>query len=94
MNVDVITREDLDGFKSELIRVFESKLDLIGQRHEFLTGEEVKELLDISTGTLQNYRIRGILNFAKVEGKIFYLYADVQKMIYDRLQAPRTTSKR
>jgi len=82
MEIEFITKTDLEQLKSELLSEISQLLSKSSPTFkEFLTGKEVKELLGISTGTLQNYRITGKLYYSKVEGKIFYAYADIQKLI-------------
>lgn len=47
----------------------------------FLTGEEVCELLKLSTRTLQEYRSNGTLAYYKIGGKILYKQSDIQAML-------------
>lgn len=47
----------------------------------FLTGEEVCELLKLSSRTLQEYRRNGILDYYKIGGKILYKQSDIQAML-------------
>uniref|UniRef100_UPI00404892CE helix-turn-helix domain-containing protein n=1 Tax=Roseivirga sp. TaxID=1964215 RepID=UPI00404892CE len=42
---------------------------------------EVRKLLDISPGTLQNLRVNGTLPFTKIGGVIYYDYTDIQSML-------------
>jgi hypothetical protein len=44
----------------------------------WLTGEDVTQLLRISTRTLVNYRAKGILSFSQVGRKIYYKASDIQ----------------
>ena len=85
MNIELISRNDLNSFKSELLveinQLINSKKSSLTK--EFLTGKDVRELLGISTGTLQNWRIRGKLTYSKIDGKIYYAYEDIQKLIED-----------
>jgi Helix-turn-helix domain len=73
MAIEVITREDLNEFRtlllSDLNEMFKSK------------PTEVRKLLNISPGTLQNLRINGTLTYTKIGGIIFYAYADLQKVL-------------
>jgi excisionase family DNA binding protein len=43
----------------------------------WLTGEEVIQILRISSRTLQSYRDRGILPFAQIGRKIYYKASDL-----------------
>jgi len=82
MAIEVITREDLNEFRtlllSDLNAMFNSKQQ---QQKQWLKSSEVRKLLNISPGTLQNLRINGVLSYTKVGGIIFYAYADLQKVL-------------
>ncbi|GEP93651.1 hypothetical protein SAMN05660909_05588 [Chitinophaga terrae (ex Kim and Jung 2007)] len=82
MATEILTREDLAVFKAEL---FTELRELItshpAQPRKWLKSYEVKELLNISSGTLQNMRINGTLSYTKVGGLIFYDYADIEKLM-------------
>lgn len=58
----------------------------------FLTGEEVCELLKLSTRTLQEYRSNGTLDYYKIGGKILYKQGDIQAML-ERHYNPILTRK-
>lgn len=47
----------------------------------FLDNKEVCRLLRLSSRTLQDYRDKGLIAFYKLEGKILYSVADIQKML-------------
>ncbi|KQT35592.1 transcriptional regulator [Chryseobacterium sp. Leaf405] len=47
----------------------------------WLRSSEVKELLKISTGTLQNLRVNGNISFTRVGGTLYYNYKDIEKML-------------
>jgi hypothetical protein len=51
------------------------------QPAQWLKSSEVRKLLKISPGTLQNLRINGTLNYKRIGGIIFYKYDDIQKML-------------
>lgn len=67
MSVEIITKEDLQQFKSELL---EELLKIIQpnqpQGKQWLKSQDVRKLLNISPGTLQNLRINGKLRFTQV----------------------------
>jgi len=73
MKLDLITTRDLEEFKLELFA--EMRSILAGTRatndSQWLRSAEVRKLLKISPGTLQNLRINGTLHYSTV-GKIFY----------------------
>jgi predicted site-specific integrase-resolvase len=62
---------------------------------KWLKSYEVRELLNISPGTLQNLRINGTLPYTKIGGVMFYDYEDIKKILTEnqvrnRFEFPRT----
>jgi|TARA_R110002167_G_scaffold324421_1_gene530478 hypothetical protein len=51
------------------------------QPKKWLKSSEVKSLLRISPGTLQNLRINGTLTYTKIGGIIFYSYEEIIKVM-------------
>ncbi|WP_405565708.1 helix-turn-helix domain-containing protein [Polaribacter sp. Asnod6-C07] len=51
------------------------------QPKKWLKSSEVKALLRISPGTLQNLRINGTLTYTKIGGIIFYSYEEILKVM-------------
>lgn len=47
----------------------------------YLTGEEVRKQLRLSTRTLQEYRNNGTIAYYKIGGKILYRQSDIQTML-------------
>lgn len=81
----IITPEDLQNFKKELL---EDIKKLLNERQhtpvkKWLKSNEVRKILTISPGTLQNLRINGSLPYTKVGGVIYYDYEDIEKMIVE-----------
>lgn len=85
MAAQIITKEDLDQFKVELLDEFSKMLHSSESRKEkkWLKSYEVREMLGISPGTLQNMRLNGTLPYTKVGGLIFYDLDDIQRMLED-----------
>ncbi len=79
----IITTDDLLEFKMELLSEIKQILkENAGQSSKkWLKSYEVRKLLNISPGTLQNLRINGTLPFTKIGGVIYYDYADIQQML-------------
>jgi hypothetical protein len=86
MPVTIITLEDLQAFKTELLSEIQKLLSTrqTTAARKWLKSNEVRRLLLVSPGTLQNLRINGTLPFTKVGGVIFYDYEDIQHMIESR----------
>jgi hypothetical protein len=91
MATEIITTDDLREFKIELITEFKKMLnEQRGQpAKKWLKSYEVKKLLSISPGTLQNLRINGTLPYTKIGGQMFYDYEDIRKMLEPKKEKPR-----
>jgi hypothetical protein len=65
---ELITKDDLREFKSELLTEIKKlvQLDGQGQSKQWLKSNEVRKLLKISPGTLQHLRINGTLSFTQI----------------------------
>mgnify|MGYP003576734421 CR=1 FL=1 len=91
MSVEIITKEDLQQFKSELL---EELLKIIQpdqpQGKQWLKSQDVRKLLNISPGTLQNLRINGTLRFTQI-GTIYYYK---QEDIYSLLENGSSTQQK
>ncbi|MDM1398497.1 helix-turn-helix domain-containing protein [Myroides odoratimimus] len=87
MKVEFITKEDLEIFKQEIITEirryspFNRKKDQ--EIKQWIKSYEVRKLLGISPGTLQNMRINGTIPFKKIGGLMFYRYEDILKMMVE-----------
>jgi hypothetical protein len=84
MAVEIITKEDLQNFKQEVLNeirsIFKSKgVNL--QQKEWLKSFEVRKMLGISPGTLQQMRVNGTLSYSQVGGLLFYRYEDIVKLM-------------
>lgn len=84
MAISIITKEDLQQFKIELLEgIKELLLARPTEQKLWLRTAEVKELLNISSGTLQNLRINGTLSYTKVGGLLYYNYKDIEKLLME-----------
>lgn len=83
MATSIITTEDLHQFKLELLAEIKQVLsENPGQNtKKWLKSSDVRKLLSISPGTLQNMRVNGTLPFTKIGGVIYYDYQDIQTML-------------
>ncbi|MCL7987053.1 helix-turn-helix domain-containing protein [Sphingobacterium sp. lm-10] len=85
MQVNILTKEDLNQFKTELIAEIKLLLSsgdhAVSNKPRWLRSSEVRKLMSISPGTLQNLRINGVLPYRKVGGIMFYAMEDIQKMM-------------
>ncbi|MDD2306097.1 MAG: helix-turn-helix domain-containing protein [Prolixibacteraceae bacterium] len=91
MPSEIITTDDLREFKTELLTEFRKMLkEHHGQpSKKWLKSYEVKKMLGISPGTLQNMRINGTIPFTKMGGILFYDSEDIRKILEDNKNVPR-----
>ncbi len=78
----IITLGDLDQFKTdllnELVRIIQPAQQ--AQTKLWLKSSEVRKLLGISPGTLQNLRVNGTLPFSKIGSIVYYKQEDILKL--------------
>lgn len=82
--LDLITKQDLEQFKDELFAELK-KLGINSAAQEngkqWLKSVEVRKLLKISPGTLQNLRISGTLSYTRVGSILYYKYEEILKVL-------------
>ena len=83
MMIEVITKEDLHFFRIQLLRDIEQLLTVKNSNMdgEWLRSSDVRKLLKISHGTLQNLRIGGRLKPTKINGTYFYRNSEVRRLL-------------
>ena len=87
MSVEVITKEDLQAFRQQLINdIKELFLPKHTTTKDWLRSSEVRKLLNISPGTLQSFRINGKLNPSKIGGIHFYRYSEIEKLLNENTE--------
>lgn len=88
MPAQIITSDDLREFKIELldeIRVI-IKEQKSNTTKKWMKSIEVRELLNISPGTLQTLRINGTLPFTKIGGTNYYNASDIDVLLSQNLK--------
>lgn len=82
MAIEILTKADLHEFQKSLLEdireIFKDKNE---QSKKWLKSTEVRKLLNISPGTLQNLRINGTLSYTKIGGIIYYANQDIDKLL-------------
>ena len=79
---EIITLEDLQQFRLQLLEDLKALNQ--NQTHankEWLRSADVRRLLNISHGTLQNLRINGTLPFRNLGSIIFFKYDDIVRLL-------------
>jgi len=83
MAIEVITKEDLQEFRIQLLN--DIRLLLVPKEAKlikpWMKNAEVKNLLNISSNTIQRLRIAGKLRSTKVGGVHYYRYEDIEKLL-------------
>ena len=88
MPAQIITSDDLREFKLELL---DEIRDIIREQKsnttkQWLKSVEVRRLLNISPGTLQNLRINGTLPFTKIGGTNYYNDTDIETLLSQNIK--------
>lgn len=89
MTNELLTREDLQHFRTQLLNELKEVLQQTNQTtKQWLKSSEVRKMLGISHGTLQNLRINRSLPYTKLGGIMFYKYEDIEKILEAGLPPP------
>ena len=82
MAVEILTKQDLNEFRTLLLNDFkEILMNKPQETKKWLKSTEVRKLLNISPGTLQTFRVNKTLSYTKIGGIIFYAYQDIEKLL-------------
>ena len=82
MAQEIITLEDLEKFRLQLLEDLRGLLQQPNHsQKQWLKSSEVRKMLGISHGTLQNLRIKNIIPHQKIGGLMFYKYDDIVKLL-------------
>jgi hypothetical protein len=86
MNVELVTREDLRRLEDLLKEIKQIVQPGQSQPKKWLKSSEVRKMLNISPGTLQNLRINGTLRFTKMGSIMYYKLEDINKVLEENGQ--------
>ncbi len=77
--VELVTIKDLERLKETLIEELKRVLKPVSEKpKKWLKSAEVRQLLKLSPGSLQNLRIKGILHPKKIGGTYYYNADEVE----------------
>lgn len=86
MEIELITKHDLQQFKTELLNDLKAMLKPSADSNkEWLKSSEVRKLLKISSATLVTLRVNGTLRYTKLGGMLYYRYSDIVKVLESNL---------
>ena len=89
MAVEIITKEDLNSFRMELLKdIQEILVKEVKPPKKWLKTGEVKKILQVSLGTLQTLRVNGTLRYTKIGGIVYYDSEHLQKMLDENASEP------
>jgi len=82
---------DLENLKASLVEEIRQLLQGSSSHHTkpWLRSSEVRKMLGISHGTLQNLRINGTLSYTKLGGVILYRYEDIVRRLNQNANSNR-----
>ena len=84
MEIDILTKRDLEEFRNRLLNDLRQLLDNPREEShkQYLRSREVRKMLGgISNGTLQNLRVKRLLNPSKIEGVFYYKTEEVKALL-------------
>jgi len=84
----IITKQDLHDFEKRLQQLIEKIINTSSKsaNGEWLRNKDLKEMLGISDGTIQNLRVNGTLPYTKLGGIYYYRYSDVTSILQTNLK--------
>ncbi|MFP7658483.1 DNA-binding protein [Chryseobacterium proteolyticum] len=89
MEISLLTKEDLQEFRIQLLLDIERILDEKIQpaepipkdvNPEWIRSKSVRAFMNISPATLQNLRVTGKIKFKKILGSYYYNLDDLKKL--------------
>jgi len=81
MNIEFITKDDIRRLENLLYEIKGLIKPGQAQSKQWLKSYEVRKLLNISPGTLQNLRVNGTLRYTKIGGLLYYKLEDIEKLL-------------
>jgi len=86
MSSEIITKDDLETFRRSLLNDIQDLLtNNKPESKEWLRCADVRKLLKVSTGTVQNLRISGKLKSRKIGGMHFYRLSEIESMLSGKI---------
>lgn len=91
MSVEILTKADLQQFKTDLLHELKELLKEAAPAppKKWLKSYQVREMLGISRGTLQTMSSNGTLVPTPVGGLMFYDYDDILKLMQGKKKSSR-----
>ncbi|MCK4500795.1 helix-turn-helix domain-containing protein [Candidatus Babeliales bacterium] len=78
----ITTKEDLRELEERLAkRISDLISEKLSNRQKWLRSSDVRKMLSISPGTLQNLRINRQISYSRVGGTLYYRFDDVEELL-------------
>ncbi len=81
---------EIKAIKLQMLQLNKNRLK--AYREAWLDGQDVMQLLHISSRTLQTYRNNGILPFSQIRGKIYYKFSDIENILESNYSTKKSLS--
>lgn len=78
---EIVTLEKFNDFEDRIFKELEELKQTSTTENRWIKSNDVKELLGISHGKLQDLRDRGLIPFTKLGGVIFYDRIEIEKAL-------------
>ena len=89
MNVDLVTKTDLELLKESIIEGITNLLpENINHNKKWIRSEEAMKFLGCSKGTLRNLRINHTLPYSKLGGTIYFSLQDIENTLESNMNIP------
>lgn len=88
----LVTVDDLHQLEKRIVREILSalKVPLQTNSKKWMKSHEVRRMLKISPGTLQNLKTTGVIPYTKIGGVHFFDYEDIQRLLESgKMNVPR-----
>lgn len=85
---EIITVQRFQDFEDRIFKELEElkQSSIIANSNRWLKSGDVKQMLSISHGKLQDLRDRGVIPFTKLGGVIFYDRREIEKLLLKGMQ--------
>ncbi len=81
MSAEIVTIEDLEKFRIRLLTDLAKMMQKPDPVEPLLRSAQVRKILNISPGTLQKLRVKGILSYTRLDGSFRYRLTDVEQAL-------------
>lgn len=79
--MEIVSLKEFNDFENRIFKELEAIKQASPTENRWLKSNDVKELLGISHGKLQDLRDRGLIPFTKLGGVIFYDRIEIEKTL-------------